>query len=451
MNNKTHQQVALISDALEQGDRQTVSRLLQSLSPAALASLLESLPHNLRPQLWDQVASELRGEVLLALHGELRRFLIELTDEDELVASLTAMQMDELADLDEDLPIPIINAMVRAMDTQRRQRYEAVRDYPDDTAGGLMDVDFAAVRADVTLKAVLRFMRRIRRQDEVLPEHFDSLMVVDRDNRYLGVLPLGDLITRDLEATVGEVMASGVPAIQPMTPARDVARLFEDQDLLSAPVVDEQQHLLGRITVDDVIDVVREEADQEILGRVGLEQHEDMFGPLVKSSVRRAVWLGINLATAFAAAWVIGLFEASIEKVVALAVLMPVVASMGGVAGSQTLTLVTRGLALDQVGKGNLLRLMWHELGIGLLNGLFWALIVATIAVIWFGDLLLGSVFGASLVIGILTGALGGTLIPLLLKRLGVDPALAGGVVLTTATDVVGFFVFLGLATLLLL
>jgi len=451
MNSKTHQQVALISDALERGDEATVLSQLEGLSPAEIASLLESLPHGLRPALWPRVPSAEKGEVLLELHGDLRRALVELTDEDELVATLSAMQMDELADLDEDLPIPIINAMVQAMDTQRRQRYEAVRDYPDDTAGGLMDVDFAAVRADVTLKAVLRFMRRIRRHDDQLPEHFDSLMVVDRDNRYIGVLPLGDLISLDLEATVADVLVSGVPAITPLTPAREVARLFEDQDLLSAPVVDEAGRLLGRITVDDVIDVLRDEAEQEILGRVGLEQHEDMFAPVVRSSVRRAVWLGINLLTAFAAAWVIGLFEASIEKVVALAVLMPVVASMGGVAGSQTLTLVTRGMALEQVGRGNLLRLLWHELGIGLLNGLFWAVVVAAIAVFWFGDLLLGIIFGVSLVIGILTGALAGTVIPLTLRRMGVDPALAGGVVLTTATDAIGFFAFLGLATLLLL
>lgn len=451
MNSKTHQQVALISDALERGDEQTAFSLLEALSPAGIASLLESLPHTLRPILWPKVAQDKKGEVLLELHGDLRRALVELTDEDELVATLSAMQMDELADLDEDLPIPIITAMVQAMDTQRRQRYEAVRDYPDDSAGGLMDVDFAAVRADVTLKAVLRFMRRIRRHDKALPEHFDSLMVVDRNNRYIGVLPLGELISLDLEATVADVLISGVPAITPLTPAREVARLFEDRDLLSAPVVDEQGQLLGRITVDDVIDVVRDEAEQEILGRVGLEQHEDMFAPVVRSSVRRALWLGINLLTAFAAAWVIGLFEASIEKVVALAVLMPVVASMGGVAGSQTLTLVTRGMALDQVGSGNVLRLLWHELGIGFLNGLFWAVVVAAVAVFWFGDLLLGMIFGVSLIIGILTGALAGTVIPLTLKRMGVDPALAGGVVLTTATDAIGFFAFLGLATLLLI
>lgn len=451
MNNKTHQQAALISEALEHGDEHTAFSLLDTLSPPEIASLLESLPHNLRPALWSRVATDHKGEVLLDLHGDQRRALIELTDGDELVAALSVMQMDELADLDEDLPIPIINAMVQAMDTQRRQRYEAVRDYPDDTAGGLMDVDFAAVRADVTLKAVLRFMRRVRRHADNLPEHFDSLMVVDRDNHYIGVLPLGELISLDLEATVADVLIGGVPGILPLTPAREVARLFEDQDLLSAPVVDDAGRLLGRITVDDVIDVVRDEAEQEILGRVGLEQHEDMFAPVLRSSLRRAVWLGINLLTAFAAAWVIGLFEASIEKVVALAVLMPVVASMGGVAGSQTLTLVTRGMALEQVGRGNLLRLLWRELGIGFLNGLFWAVVVAGIAVFWFGDLLLGIIFGASLVIGILTGALAGTVIPLTLRRMGVDPALAGGVVLTTATDAIGFFAFLGLATLVIL
>ena len=314
-----------------------------------------------------------------------------------------------------------------------------------------MDVDATAVRADVTLKAVLRYLRNIRRRDGALPEHLDSLMVVDRDNKLLGMLSLSKLVSLSGKKRVAEVCERGIPTITPETQAGEVARLFEDQDLLSAPVVDEGGHLLGRITVDDVIDVLRDEAEEEKFARVGLSQNADMFAPVAKSSTRRALWLGINLATAFAAAWVIGLFEASIEKVVALAILMPVVASMAGVAGSQTLTVVTRGIALDQVNSGNILRLLWHELGIGLLNGMFWALVVAVIAIYWFGDVPLGLIFGVSLLIGILTGALAGTLIPLVLKHLGVDPALAGGVVLTTATDAIGFLTFLGLATLVIL
>jgi magnesium transporter len=451
MNNDMQERVSRVTEHLENNRENDALALIDGMAPAEIADMLEALPYSLRPDLWSLVPPETKGETLLELHGEIRRKLVDLTDKKELVASLSTMQMDELADLDEDLPMSIVNAMVQAMDAQRRQRYETVKDYPDDTAGGLMDADATAVRADVTLKAVLRYLRLIRRHEGELPEHLDSLMVVDRQNRYMGMLPLSNLVSLRLNSTVGQSLVEGIPSITPLTPAKNVARLFEELDLLSAPVVDDNGHLLGRITVDDVIDVLREEADQEILGRVGLEQHEDMFAPVIKSSARRAFWLGVNLATAFAAAWVIGLFEASIEKVVALAVLMPVVASMGGVAGTQTLTLVTRGIALDQVGVGNILRLLWNEMGIGLLNGLFWALVVALIALTWFGDLSLALIFGAALLIAILTGALAGTLIPLILKRMGIDPALAGGVVLTTATDVIGFFSFLGLATITIL
>ncbi|WP_027856544.1 magnesium transporter [Marinobacterium jannaschii] len=435
-----------------EGDRmQPVAIAIASSSASELARLLEALSVKNRRQLWQQIPVDEKGEVLLALHGEIRQGLIACTEEDDLIRSLAKVQMDELADLDDELPMPVVIAMVQAMDDQRRQRYQSIKDYPDDTAGGLMDADATAVRADVTLKAVFRFMRRIRLRDGNLPEHLDSLMVVDRSNVLQGVLPLSELVSRDLEASVADVMLSADQAFTPLTPAADVARVFEDQDMLSAPVIDDNRHLLGRITVDDVIDVLRSEADKEVFGRAGLDQHPDMFAPVMRSSVKRAVWLGINLLTAFLAAWVIGLFEKSIEQVVALAVLMPVVASMGGVAGSQTLTLVTRGLALNQVGRSNLWRLMGQELSIGAINGLFWALVVASVASLWFSDWYLGTVFGLALVIVLLAGALAGTVIPLTLKKLGIDPALAGGVVLTTITDVIGFFTFLGLATWIVL
>ncbi len=451
MDTQVQKRVDFIADALENGEQHKAEQLIATLSPAEIARLMESLPQGLRPELWGKVATDQKAEVLLELHGDLRRSLIKQTDEDELIASLATVQMDELADLDEDLPMPVVNAMVTAMDAQRRQRYNTVKDYPDDTAGGLMDADAVAVRADVTLKAVLRFLRRIRNREGELPEHTDSLIVVDRDNRYLGLLPLSELVSLELHTSVADAMVDDISGITPLTAGKDVARLFQDRDLLSAPVVDENGRLLGRITVDDMIDVLRDEADREILGRAGLDKHEDMFAPVISSSVKRAFWLGINLATAFAAAGVIGLFEASIEKVVALAILMPVVASMGGVAGSQTLTLVTRGIALNQVGSSNVWNLLGREIGISLLNGFFWAVVVAMIAIYWFGDSGLGITFGAAMAISILTGAIAGTLIPLSMMRMGIDPALAGGVALTTATDVVGFFSFLGLATLLIL
>ncbi len=451
MQKKLHNPVEVISLALEHHRDNEVIRLASGMSAAEIGRVMESLPKSLRSPFWTLIPAADKGEVLLELHGDLRRTLIDHTEEATLIASLSAMQMDELADLDEDLPITVVQAMVEAMDSQRRQRYSTVKQYPDNSAGGLMDTDATAVRGDVTLKAVMRYLRRTRLREGGLPEHLDSLMVIDRNNRLLGTLPLSNLVSLDIETTVAEAMVDGVSAITPLQPATEVARIFEDQDLLSAPVIDDQGVLLGRITVDDVIDVMRDEADREIFGRAGLDQHPDMFAPVVHSSCRRAIWLGINLVTAFLAAWVIGLFEASIEKLVALAVLMPVVASMGGVAGSQTLTLVTRGIALDQIGKSNFWRLIGQELGIGGLNGLFWALVVAATAYLWFENWLLGLVFGAAMLIVIVTGAAAGALIPLVLKRLGIDPALAGGVVLTTATDAVGFFVFLGLATVLLL
>lgn len=450
MSTRLNEQVDLITDALEKSPESGATCLVEPMSPAEIARVIESLPGDLRSPLWLQLPRLKKGEVLLELQGGLRRRLIKQTDEQELIACLSVMQMDEIADLDDDLPMSVVSAMVKAMDVHRRERYEQVKLYPDDVAGGLMDVDATAVRGDVSFKAVLRYLRRLRQREGSLPEHLDSLMVIDRHNSFMGTLPLSHLVSYDLSTTVSDVMARNVVGITPLTSALEVARIFEDQDLLSAPVIDDKGYLVGRITVDDVINVMRDQADREILGRAGLDQHEDMFAPVINSSVRRAVWLGINLLTAFLAAWVIGLFEGSIEKMVALAVLMPVVASMGGVAGSQTLTLVTRGMALDQIGRRNIWKLAAHELTIGGFNGIFWAGVVAAIAYYWFNDLMLGMVFGAAMLIVIFTGALVGTFIPLILKRMGIDPALAGGVVLTTATDAIGFFAFLGLATVML-
>jgi magnesium transporter len=437
--------------ALEEGARQAVTGLLKGLHPAQIADALESLPRELRPELWREVPAASKGEVLLEAHGEVRRQLIDVSDEQELLAALATLEMDELADIDADLPVSVVDAMVQDMDAQRRDRYEAVRAYPDDTAGGLMDVDAAAVRTDVTLKAVLRYLRQVRRRAGALPEHLDSLMVVDRDNAYLGVLKLSDVVSLDSRTTVSGAMTAGVPAIPVLTPATRVARLFEDQDLISAAVVSDAGRLLGRITIDDVVDVMREQAEHEVMSRAGLRGATDMFAPIVPSAARRALWLGVNLVNAFIAAWVIGLFEESIEKIVALAVLMPVIASMGGVAGSQTLTLVTRGIALEQIGRSNARRLLLRELTLGMLNGVVWAVVVAVVAVLWFGDTRLGVVFGTALILNLLTGAMAGTLVPLTLQRLGIDPALAGGVLLVAATDIVGFLSFLGLATLFLL
>ena len=249
-----------LQKALEEDARQTVNRLIEGLHPAQIADALEALPRNLRPHLWREVPAVAKGEVLLDVHRGVHQQLIDTTDEKELLAALATLQMDELADLDADLPVSVVDAMVQAMDVQERERYDAVRAYPDDTAGGLMDADAAAVRADVTLKAVLRYLRQLRKRRGVLPEHLDSLMVVDRNNAYLGVLKLSDVVSLRSKTTVGEAMTVGVPVIPVLTPATKVARLFADQDLVSAPVVSEADRLLGRITIDDVVDVMQDEA-----------------------------------------------------------------------------------------------------------------------------------------------------------------------------------------------
>jgi magnesium transporter len=341
----------------------------------------------------------------------------------------------------------VIHELLHSMDKQNRHRLEAVLSYPDDTAGGLMDLDIVTVRANVTLDVVLRYLR-LRGQ---IPDLTDSLMVVDRFDRYQGVLPLATLLTSDPDSSVAEVMEHDIEGISANMKDADVARLFEDRDWVSAPVIDDDGKLLGRITIDDVVDVIREEADHSFMSMAGLDEEDDIFAPALLSARRRAIWLGVNLATAFLASWVIGLYEATLERVVALAVLMPIVASMGGIAGSQTLTIMIRGLALGQVGSSNARTLMLKEIAVSVMNGLIWSLVVALIVTAWFHNVEIGAIIAAALIVNLVCAALAGFGIPLALKRIGVDPALAGSVLLTTITDVVGFVAFLGLGTWLLL
>lgn len=441
----------LVDRAMEGAPNGRLVEAIAHLYPAEIADVLESLPYEQRLFLWSLLDADTKGDVLVELHGEVLQQLIGETSSDELVTALERLDMDALADLDAHLPDEVVAAVLKAMDVQRRRRFEAVRAYPDDTAGGLMDADAIAVRGDVTLDVVLRYVRKLRRQQGSVPEHIDTIMVVSNDNYYLGMLSLGDLVSLDPHSTVAEVMDREIEPIPADMPARKVARAFEDRDLISAAVVDQAGRLIGRITVDDVVDVIREEGDRSLRHMGGVHDETDIFAPAFSSAKRRSVWLGVNLINGFMAAWVIGLFGESIEKLVALAMLMPVVAGMGGVAGTQTLTIVTRGLALDQVVSANALRLLYKELAVGAMNGLLWGVLVATVAVFWFDNPTLGFVFALALVINLLIAALAGTLIPLLLHRLEIDPALAGGVMLIAATDVIGFSVFLGLATLALL
>lgn len=431
-----------LQQALQQNDLNEVRRLLAELHPAEIALLLESLPQEQRTVVWDQVDPAFDGDILLYVNDNLRSSLIRDMESHELVAAAEGLDPDDLADLLPEMPEDVIQQLLQNLDDQHRERLEAVLPYAEDTAGGLMNVDTITIRADISLDVVIRYLRRLGK----LPEATDSLMVVDREGIYLGLLPLTTLLTENPVSSVAEIMIRAGEAIRADTPAQGVANLFEHRDLISAPVVDENGKLLGRITIDDVVDVIRDKADHDFMGMAGLNEEEDIFAPVIASSRRRAVWLGLNLLTALLASWVIGLFGATIEKLVALAVLMPIVASMGGIAGSQTLTLVIRAMALGQVSSSNAKRLLTKEITVGLLNGLVWALVLAVVAGFWFDNSSLALVIGSAIIINLFVAALSGATIPLILKRLGADPALAGSVVLTTVTDVIGFFAFLGLA-----
>ena len=333
------------------------------------------------------------------------------------------------------------------MDRENRERLEQVLSYPEDTAGRLMNPDVVTVRADTTVDVVLRYLR-LRGE---LPEHTDHLYVVSRRHQYLGRIALAALLTHEAGTPINQLVDDEQPAIDVEESANEVARQFSDHDWLSAPVVDDNHTLLGRITIDDVVDIIRDRAEHQALGAAGLDEDEDLVSPVPRAARRRAIWLGINLATAFLASWVIGRFEGTLERIVALAVLMPIVASMGGVAGTQTLTLMVRGLAMGQVGSGNLRALLVKEVSVGVLNGIAWAIVVGVVSALWFQDLPLGLVIGGAMAINLVVAAFAGVLVPLTLRRMNIDPALAGGVVLTTVTDVIGFLSFLGLATLVLL
>lgn len=421
-------------------------RMVNSLHPAEIASLLESLPPARREIVWEFIDPELEGDVLVELNEEVRAELIGGMDAEELIAATEGMELDDLADLIGDLPETVNQRVLRSMDAQDRERLSAVLAFPEDSAGGLMNVDTVSVRPDVTIEVVLRYLR-IRGE---LPERTDRLFVVNRYDQYLGALDITKLLTEDPENTVGEAMDTTVEGIAPDTPANEVAKLFENRDLVSAAVVSKDGKLLGRITIDDVVDVIREEADHSVMSMAGLHEDEDVFAGVIPTARRRLLWLTVNLATALFAANVVGLFEATIEQVVALAVLMPVVASMGGIAGSQTLVLMIRGLALGKIEQANARWLLGREAAVGLLNGFGLAVLVGIAAGAWFHDWAVGAIICAALVINMLAGALAGVGVPLALRRMGIDPALAGGTILTTFTDSIGFASLLGLGTLFL-
>lgn len=440
--------VRSVREAFEANELREIREQLAQLHPSELADLLESLPLSMREELWVHVESDTEGDVLVHASEPVRAGILEGMRPDEVAAATESLEIDDAADILQALPEELVGEVLRSMDSQNRQRLTAILDYPEDSAGGLMNVDTVAVRADVDVDVVLRYLRLL---GENVPQRTDSLIVVDRQNIYLGLLPLASLLTAQPETVIGALMNLDADAIRAQTSANDVVTIFEQRDLLSAAVVDDEGQLLGRITIDDVVDVLREQNAHAVMSAAGLDENDDLFAPVLVAAKRRATWLAVNLATAFLAAWVIGLFEATIDQLVALAVLMPVVASMGGVAGMQTLTIVIRGMALGQIGRANARLILTRELSIAVLNCLLWASVVALVSGLWFRDVNLGLVIGAALVVNLVTAAIAGALIPIILKRLNIDPALAGAVALTTVTDVTGFFVFLGLAALVLL
>ena len=435
-----------LTQALKAEDFARIKELLRDQHPAEIAHLLESLPANARAVAWQYVPPEHEGEVLLSLNDDARAAIIKKMEPEALLAATETLDTDDLADILAEMPRNVIQELLLTMEQQDRERLHAILAYPKDTAGGLMNMDTITVHADITLDVVMRYLRR---RGEI-PQTTDSLFVVDRKSILLGVLPLTAVLTHDPDTLVADIMQRDLEAIPALMPARNVANLFERRDLVTAPVTDENNKLLGRITIDDVVDVIREQADHSFMRMAGLSEDEGVFTPVFTSIKRRVFWLGINLITAIIASSVIRQFDATIEKLVALAVLMPIVASMGGIAGSQTLTIVIRGMALGQISKTNARRLLIKEMSVGVINGLIWAIVIAAYTSLYYPTVGLSIVIAIAIGANLTIAAASGVLIPLMLRKFRSDPALAGGVLLTTVTDVVGFLVFLGLATLFL-
>ena len=443
---QTPDRLQAVLAALEQDDVAALRSLIAALHPADIALMLEGTPPEQRHRVWAQVRPELMGETLLEVSEGVRADLLAEMKGEQLVVAVSSLDTDDIADLIPELPDEVIGQILYAMDRQDRQRLDTVLSYPDDTAGGLMNVDTVTVRENISLEVVLRYLRR---RGEI-PEHTNSLFVVDRSDRLIGVLALARLLTEDPLRRVAEVVEREVVKFGALTPAREVAAAFERYNLVTAPVVDDDGRLLGRITVDDVVDVIREEAEREILNFAGLHAEEDLFSSVWRSVKNRWQWLAVNLVTAFIASRVIGAFEASIEKLVALAALMPIVAGIGGNSGNQTITMIVRALALRQMEMSSARQLFAKEMGVSVINGVMWGGLLGLLAFALYKNAALGLVMMAAMTLNLMLAAFAGVLIPLIRHRLGRDPAIGSSVLITAITDSGGFFIFLGLATIFL-
>ncbi|MDH4612704.1 magnesium transporter [Pseudomonas sp. BN102] len=437
----------LVENLVHRQNLVELQRKLDELHPADIAHILEALPLNERLTVWQLVKAERDGDILLEVSDAVRESLIADMDDHELLAAAKEMDADELADLAPELPRDVIHELMESLDAQQRERVRSVLSYEEDQVGALMDFEMVTIRDDVTLEVVLRYLRRLKE----LPGHTDKLFVVDYDGVLKGVLPIKRLLVNDPDKHVAEVMATDPVSFHPDEDAYDAAQAFERYDLVSAPVVDKNGKLIGRLTIDEMVDLIREESESEVLSMAGLREEEDIFASVWKSVGNRWAWLAVNLVTAFIASRVIGLFEGSIEKLVALAALMPIVAGIGGNSGNQTITMIVRAMALDQVGTGNTSRLVRKELGVALINGLLWGGVIGLVAFYLYGSWSLGVVMTGAMTLNLLLAALMGVLIPMTLVRMGRDPAMGASVMITAMTDSGGFFIFLGLATLFLL
>jgi len=436
----------LIKNLANKENLKSLQNLLNNLHPSDVADILEVLPLDRRLGIWELVKSENEGDILVEVSDAVRQTLIADMDNTELLAAAEQLDTDEIADIASDLPGDVLNDLLESLNVQNRERLESALSYPDESVGALMDFDITTIRDDITLEVVLNYLRKIKK----LPDHTDKLFVVDRFGSILGVLPLERIVVNDSHVKVKDVMATDAVVFRPEDTSHEASNAFERYDLVTAPVVDGSSKLLGRITVDAVMDYIREETETEKLSLVGLRE-EDMFSTIWKSVQNRWAWLAINLVTALIASRVIGIFEGSIEKVVALAALMPIIAGIGGNSGNQTTTMIVRALALSQITFSNLRLLMFKEIGVALVNGILWGSVLGVFAYLLYGNIQLGYVMTAAMILNLILSAIMGVMIPLVLNRMGKDPAVGSSVLITAMTDSGGFFIFLGLATVVLL
>ncbi len=437
----------LVESLVHKQNLVSLQKKLDELHPADVAYILESLPLNDRLLVWDLVKAERDGEILLEVSDAVRETLIASMDSEELFAAAENLDTDEIADLAPDLPHDVMQDLLQSLDAQNRAQLQSALGYPEGTVGALMDFDMVTIREDISLEVVLRYLRRVGE----LPDQTDKLFVIDRDKKLIGVLPLKRLLLHDPDVSVASVMVDDPITLHADEEADQAAQAFERYDLVSAPVIDKDDLLIGRVTVDAVVDFIREESDSDMLSMAGFKEEEDLFATVWKSVQNRWAWLAINLVTAFVASRVIGLFEGTIQQLVALAALMPIIAGIGGNSGNQTITMIVRALAFGQIHPGNARKLLLKEIGVSLLNGAVWGTVVGIFAYILYNNIALGFVMTGAMILNLLLAAVMGVMIPLLMHKMGRDPAVGSSVLITAITDSGGFFIFLGLATLFLL